>query len=120
MARMLLSAAAVALSGAPSAMGATIVLLLFYVVVIFADFFAYADPHDSDAQRSLIAPQTIQPHVIRASIAKFTIMQMIAVSAASARMLHLRYRIGVSIGSRGGAKNHLLACGGRLPPIANS
>lgn len=41
------------------AMGATIVLVLFYVVVIFADFFAYADPHESDAQRSLIAPQTI-------------------------------------------------------------
>src|SRR5689334_15166388 len=41
------------------AMGATIVLALFYIVVIFADFFAYADPHESEAQRSLIAPQTI-------------------------------------------------------------
>jgi peptide/nickel transport system permease protein len=26
---------------------------------VFADFFAYADPQESDAQRSLIAPQTI-------------------------------------------------------------
>ena len=32
---------------------------LFYIVSLFADFFAYADPHESDAQRSLIAPQTI-------------------------------------------------------------
>ncbi|HTQ01629.1 MAG TPA: ABC transporter permease [Casimicrobiaceae bacterium] len=37
----------------------TIVLALFYLVAAFADFFAYADPQDSDAQRSLIAPQTI-------------------------------------------------------------
>ena len=41
------------------AVGGTIVLALFYVVAIFADFFAYADPQESDAQRSLIAPQTI-------------------------------------------------------------
>ena len=37
----------------------TLVLALFYLVAAFADFFAYADPQDSDAQRSLIAPQTI-------------------------------------------------------------
>jgi peptide/nickel transport system permease protein len=41
------------------AVGGTIVLVAFYVVAIFADFFAYVDPQDSDAQRSLIAPQAI-------------------------------------------------------------
>ena len=41
------------------ALGGTIVLILFYIVAMFADFFAYAEPHESDAQRSLIAPQTI-------------------------------------------------------------
>jgi peptide/nickel transport system permease protein len=41
------------------ALGGTIVLVLFYIVAAFADFFAYAEPHESDAQRSLIAPQTI-------------------------------------------------------------
>jgi peptide/nickel transport system permease protein len=41
------------------ALGGTIVLVLFYIVALFADFFAYAEPHESDAQRSLIAPQTI-------------------------------------------------------------
>jgi peptide/nickel transport system permease protein len=41
------------------ALGATVVLVLFYIVALFADFFAYAEPHESDAQRSLIAPQTI-------------------------------------------------------------
>jgi peptide/nickel transport system permease protein len=41
------------------ALGGTIVLVLFYIVAAFADFFSYADPHESDAQRSLIAPQTI-------------------------------------------------------------
>ena len=40
------------------ALGGTVVLVLFYVVALFADFFAYAEPHESDAQRSLIAPQT--------------------------------------------------------------
>jgi peptide/nickel transport system permease protein len=35
------------------------VLVAFYVVSLFADFFAYVDPQDSDAQRSLIAPQAI-------------------------------------------------------------
>jgi peptide/nickel transport system permease protein len=35
------------------------VLGVFYVVVLFADFFAYADPIASEAQRGLIAPQAI-------------------------------------------------------------
>jgi peptide/nickel transport system permease protein len=42
------------------AVGGTLVLVGFYIVAIFADFFAYADPQESDAQRSLIAPQSIQ------------------------------------------------------------
>jgi len=41
------------------AVGATLVLVGFYVVALFADFFAYVDPHESDAQRSLMAPQAI-------------------------------------------------------------
>jgi len=41
------------------AVGGTIVLLAFYVVAVFADFFAYADPQESDAQRSLMVPQAI-------------------------------------------------------------
>jgi peptide/nickel transport system permease protein len=41
------------------AVGGTLVLVAFYVVAIFADFFAYVDPQESDAQRSLIAPQGI-------------------------------------------------------------
>jgi peptide/nickel transport system permease protein len=41
------------------ALGGTIVLILFYLVSLFADFFAYTDPNESDAQRSLIAPQAI-------------------------------------------------------------
>jgi peptide/nickel transport system permease protein len=41
------------------AIGGTIVLLAFYVVALFADFFAYADPLESEAQRSLMAPQQI-------------------------------------------------------------
>ena len=41
------------------AVGGTIVLVLFYLVAIFADFFAYVDPQESDAQRSLMAPQPI-------------------------------------------------------------
>jgi peptide/nickel transport system permease protein len=40
-------------------MGGTIVLVAFYLVAIFADFFAYADPQESEAQRSLMAPQQI-------------------------------------------------------------
>jgi peptide/nickel transport system permease protein len=41
------------------AMLGAITVLLFYLVVIFADFLAYADPETSDAQRGLIAPQEI-------------------------------------------------------------
>jgi peptide/nickel transport system permease protein len=41
------------------AVGGTIVLIAFYIVAIFADFFAYVDPQESDAQRSLMAPQPI-------------------------------------------------------------
>ncbi len=41
------------------AVGGTLVLVAFYVVAVFADFFAYTDPQESDAQRSLIAPQAI-------------------------------------------------------------
>lgn len=47
------------------------VIALFYTVVLFADFFAYADPLAPDADRSLLPPQRIhffndggfQPHV---------------------------------------------------------
>lgn len=35
------------------------VIVLFYLVVVFADFLAYSDPTRSEAQRSLIAPQAI-------------------------------------------------------------
>ena len=35
-------------------------MILFYLVVLLADFLAYADPEASDAQRGLIAPQGIQ------------------------------------------------------------
>jgi peptide/nickel transport system permease protein len=41
------------------ALVAGIVLILFYSVVIFADFLAYADPYATDAQRSLRPPQAI-------------------------------------------------------------
>ena len=41
------------------AVGGTLVLIAFYVVALFADFFAYVDPQESDAQRSLMAPQSI-------------------------------------------------------------
>src|ERR1700704_1661523 len=34
-------------------------VILFYLVVAFADFLAYADPSASEAQRSLIAPQAL-------------------------------------------------------------
>ena len=41
------------------AVAGTLVLVAMYALALFADFFAYADPQDSDAQRSLIAPQEI-------------------------------------------------------------
>jgi len=54
------------------AMISTAVVLLFYLVVIFADFLAYSDPLASEAQRSLLPPQRIHwfdegrfsPHVL--------------------------------------------------------
>jgi peptide/nickel transport system permease protein len=54
------------------AMGATVVVALFYLVVVFADFLAYAPPTASEAQRSLLPPQAIRwfdqgrfaPHVL--------------------------------------------------------
>src|SRR5919198_2697963 len=36
-----------------------VVLIIFYLTVAFADFLAYADPLESEAQRGLIAPQPI-------------------------------------------------------------
>jgi peptide/nickel transport system permease protein len=41
------------------ALVSTALVLCFYLVVAFADFLAYADPHASEAQRSLIAPQAV-------------------------------------------------------------
>ncbi len=48
-----------------------VVIILYYLVVLFADFLAYVDPAQSEALRSLIAPQPIhwfdngqfRPHV---------------------------------------------------------
>jgi peptide/nickel transport system permease protein len=42
------------------AMAGSIVVILFYLAVILADFLAYSDPLASEAQRSLIPPQPIQ------------------------------------------------------------
>jgi peptide/nickel transport system permease protein len=52
-----------------------IILLGFYLIVIFAEFFAYANPLESEAQRSLLPPQPIHwfdqgqfsPHVFALS-----------------------------------------------------
>lgn len=49
-----------------------IVMLLFAIVVVFAEFLAYADPHDSSSQVALVPPQPIHlfdetgwnPHVL--------------------------------------------------------
>lgn len=41
------------------AMGATIVLILFYLIAMNAEFMAYVDPETSEAQRSLMVPQPI-------------------------------------------------------------
>ncbi|HYL81100.1 MAG TPA: ABC transporter permease, partial [Candidatus Acidoferrum sp.] len=41
------------------AMVSTAVVLLFYLVVLLADFLAYANPTTSEAQRSLLPPQSI-------------------------------------------------------------
>lgn len=53
------------------AMIAAVILILFYILVLFADFFAYSDPWRSDAQLTLLPPQPIhwmdegefRPHV---------------------------------------------------------
>ncbi len=53
------------------AMLGAVAVILFYLMVVLADFLAYADPEASDAQRGLIAPQRVhlfldgrlQPHV---------------------------------------------------------
>jgi peptide/nickel transport system permease protein len=37
----------------------SVVVLMLYTVVIFADFFAYSDPYDSDANRAQLPPQAI-------------------------------------------------------------
>ena len=39
------------------AMAGAIVVILFYLITAFAGFLAYADPHASEAQRSLMPPQ---------------------------------------------------------------
>lgn len=41
------------------AMGATIVLIFFYLIAMNAEFMAYVDPEASEAQRSLMVPQPI-------------------------------------------------------------
>jgi peptide/nickel transport system permease protein len=41
------------------AMAAAVVVGIFYLIVIFADFLAYADPYASDAQKTLLPPQQI-------------------------------------------------------------
>src|SRR4051812_2031326 len=41
------------------AMVAAVVVIIFYVAVVLADFLAYSDPETSEAQRGLIAPQPI-------------------------------------------------------------
>ena len=41
------------------AVASAIILAGLYLVVIFAEFFAYADPHKSEAERSLLPPQPI-------------------------------------------------------------
>jgi peptide/nickel transport system permease protein len=41
------------------AMGATIVLIFFYLIAMNAEFVAYVDPETSDAERSLMVPQPI-------------------------------------------------------------
>jgi len=41
------------------ALVSAVVLVMFYLVVLFADFLAYSDPLASEAQRGLISPQPI-------------------------------------------------------------
>jgi peptide/nickel transport system permease protein len=42
------------------AMISAVVILFFYTVALFADFFAYSDPYTSSAQLSLLPPQPIR------------------------------------------------------------
>jgi peptide/nickel transport system permease protein len=42
------------------AMLGAVAVILFYLVVLLADFLSYADPEASDAQRGLIAPQQVR------------------------------------------------------------
>ena len=49
------------------ALVSTALVVLFYMVVAFADFLAYSDPHASEAQRSLIAPPDRAPCSTRAA-----------------------------------------------------
>ena len=41
------------------AMIGSLVLIIFYLMVVSVDFLSYVDPNESDAQRSLMAPQPI-------------------------------------------------------------
>src|SRR5512140_1331818 len=41
------------------AMAGGLVLILFYLIVLAADYLAYADPDASEAQRSLMVPQPV-------------------------------------------------------------
>lgn len=41
------------------ATAAAVVVVLLYLIVIFADFLAYSDPRAADAQRALVAPQPV-------------------------------------------------------------
>ena len=41
------------------AKAAAVIVVLFYIVVLFAEFFAYSEPFASDAYRSLMTPQRI-------------------------------------------------------------
>ena len=55
-----------------AAMVAAVVIIFFYAIVLFADFFAYSNPLQSDAQLGLLPPQPIifmdegefRPHVL--------------------------------------------------------
>lgn len=41
------------------AVASAVIVILFYLVAVFADFLAYSDPHDTDSRRSYIPPQAI-------------------------------------------------------------
>ena len=41
------------------ALASGVIILLFYVLVLFAEFFAYSNPHKSDETLSLLPPQPI-------------------------------------------------------------